>query len=155
MKISLKLAFAATALAAAVSASAFQASMSTSALDTEVRQRLALGETLRVIADAGKSANVEPAAFTLAILQNGISGETAVSTLVEAGIAVCQVVAAATSAGQDRLTMVKAAIQGGADPGATCLLDPTAAGDVGPGTSFGDSRDSSSGGGGNKSVSPS
>ena len=155
MKSSLKLVFATVAVGATVSVSAFQAGQSSSTLGAEVRQRLSLGESLKTIADAGKSANVEPAAFTLAILQNGVPSDKTVATLIEAGIAVCPVVAAATSAGNDRLNMVKAAIQGGADPGLTCLLDPTAAGDVGPGTAFGDSRDSSSGGGGNKSVSPS
>jgi hypothetical protein len=127
--------------------------MSSSALDAEVRQRLANGEALKSIGLDAKRANIAPAAVTSSLILNGAPGPAVVTSLVESDLPVCTVVAAALSAGMSRLDMVTAAIAGGADPNMTCLLDPTAAGDTG--SRFGQSRDPSNGGGGSQSVSPS
>jgi hypothetical protein len=134
---------------------AFQAGMSSSALDSEVRLRLANGESLKAIASDAKIAVVAPAALTASLILNGVAGATVVTSLVEAGLPPCTVVTSAVTTGLDRGAMVKAAILGGADPSNTCLLDPTAAG---PGglqgfTGLGQQRSSTIGGGGGLSVS--
>ena len=132
----------------------FQAGMSSLALDNEIRQRLAAGESLAAIAKAAQTATVSPASLTTSLILNGIPGTSAVTSLVQSGMPVCPVVGSAVASGLERKPMIQAAIAGGADPNTSCLLDPTAAAPGGAGTpTIGASRASSFSGGGRNAIS--
>jgi hypothetical protein len=153
----------AISLISAAPAFAFQPGMTLPSIDSEVKQRLANGESLKTIVTAAHTAGISPAVLTSALILSGANPAAVVTAMVEAGMSANAVVAAAVASGSDSKAMVAAAIAGGADP--TTLTASTAAGgnraggDGGSpgfsGSGFSASRASTFGGGGRSSVSPS
>jgi hypothetical protein len=161
MKTLIAVAVLAGSLISAVPAFAFQPAMTSSAIDSEVKQRFAHGESLKAIAAAARTAGISPAVLTSSLILSGANPAAVVTALVEAGVSANAVVAAALASGAESKAMVTAAIAGGADPGS--LMASTASGGPrddreggSPGFSrsgFGESRASTFGGGGRSSVS--
>jgi hypothetical protein len=140
---------------------AFQPGMTSSSIDTEVKQRLVGGESLKSIASAAHAAGISSAVLTSSLILSGADPAAVVTALVEAGMAPNVVVAAAIASGAESKAMVTAAIAGGADPGSltasTASGGPRSGGEGGSpgfnGSGFGDSHAPTFGGGGRSSVS--
>ena len=106
----------AAVLVASASALAFQPRMTPGEVGSEVRQRLAKGESAEAIAKAGKTANVPMSVVFAALTQANKSNADVVAAMVAAGFDAADVINAAVNAGSDRTAMNTVALSAGADP---------------------------------------
>lgn len=142
----------AAALVTSVSGFAFQSTDSKSMVDAEVGQRAQKGESLNVIASAGKLGGIHTDVMACSLVGAGNPAQDVVVAMIRGGFDAAMVINGAVCKGASREVLVAVANRENGDASGG-LSAGGLGGSGGAGVSFGITRASTVGGGGRSSVS--
>lgn len=139
-------------LVTSASGFAFQATDSKSMVDAEVSQRAKKGESLNVIASAGKLGGIQTDVMACALVGAGSPAADVVVAMIRGGFDAAAVINGAVCKGANREALVAVANRENGDASGG-LSASGLGGSGGAGVNFGVTRASTVGGGGRSSVS--